>query len=116
MKSNVAVVAVSAADKEGLESPRLRSHHMRGSSAIAYEADIIILLNNKFNVVSRSQLTLDLTAAEGFKRRLIFSIEKNREGADMVDLEFAKQFEYLRVDPKGEFVSERLIDERIFTE
>jgi replicative DNA helicase len=116
MRENIAVVAVSAADREGLEAPRLRMHHMRGSSAVSYEADVIIILNEKYGVVSRQQLTHDLTAAESHKHRLVFTIEKNREGADMVDLEFKKQFEYLRVDPTGGHVSERLIDERLIKE
>ncbi|HEY5889563.1 MAG TPA: DnaB-like helicase C-terminal domain-containing protein [Acidimicrobiia bacterium] len=116
MRENIAVVAVSAADKEGLEAPRLRMHHLRGSSAVSYEADVIIILNEKFGVVSRQQLTHDLTAAESHKHRLIFTIEKNREGADMIDLEFTKQFDYLRVDPTGGRVTERLIDERIIKE
>ncbi len=116
MRENIAVVAVSAADKEGLEAPRLRMHHLRGSSAVSYEADVIIILNEKFGVVSRQQLTHDLTAAESHKHRLIFTIEKNREGADMIDLEFTKQFDYLRVDPTGGRVAERLIDERIIKE
>jgi len=116
MRENIAVVAVSAADKEGLEAPRLRMHHLRGSSAVSYEADVIIILNEKFGVVSRQQLTHDLTAAESHKHRLVFTIEKNREGADMIDIEFIKQFDYLRVDPTGGRVAERLIDERIVKE
>jgi hypothetical protein len=34
----------------------------------------------------------------------------------MIDMEFAKQFDYLRVDPQGSLVKERLIDNRLFTE
>lgn len=116
MRENIAVVAVSAADKEGLEAPRLRMHHLRGSSAVSYEADVIIILNEKYGVVSRQQLTHDLSAAESHKHRLVFTVEKNREGADMIDLEFAKQFDYLRVDPTGNRVAERLIDERMIKE
>ncbi len=116
MSENIAVVAVSAADKEGLEAPRLRMHHLRGSSAVSYEADVIIILNEKYGVVSRQQLTHDLSAAESHKHRLVFTIEKNREGADMIDLEFTKQFDYLRVDPTGGRVAERLIDERLIKE
>lgn len=116
MRANIAVVAVSAADRDGLEAPRLRMHHLRGSSAVSYEADVILILNEKYGVVSREQLTHDLTAAESHKHRLVFTVEKNREGADMVDLEFKKQFEYLRVDPTGGHVAERLIDERLIRE
>ncbi|MBU1748283.1 MAG: AAA family ATPase, partial [Chloroflexi bacterium] len=45
----VPVVAVVAADKEGLkagyESGRIRLHHLRGESALAYECDIAVMLN-----------------------------------------------------------------------
>ena len=33
-----------------------------------------------------------------------------------MDLEFDKQFEYLRIDPNGATVQERLIDDRLFTD
>ena len=116
MSHNVAVIAVAAANVEGLEAPRLRLRHLRGSSAIAYEADVVVMLNDKFDIVSRSQMTHDLTNAESFKNQVIFSVEKNRDGVDMVDIEFNKQFDYLRVDPDGSLVKERLIDNRLFTE
>lgn len=116
MSANVAVVAVAAANVEGLEAPRLRLRHLRGSSAIAYEADVVVMLNDKFDIVSRSQMTHDLGNVETFKNQLIFSVEKNRDGDDMIDIEFHKQFDYLRVDPLGSMVKERLIDNRLFTE
>jgi replicative DNA helicase len=116
MSRNVALIAVAAANVEGLEAPRLRLRHLRGSSAIAYEADVVVMLNDKFDIVSRSQMTHDLTNAESFKNQLIFSVEKNRDGDDMIDIEFHKQFDYLRVDPNGSLVKERLIDNRLFTE
>ena len=116
MSTNTAVVAVAAANVEGLEATRLRLRHLRGSSAIAYEADVVVMLNDKFDIVSRSQMTHDLTNAESFKNQLVFSLEKNRDGDDMIDMEFNKQFDYLRVDPEGSLVKERLIDNRLFTE
>ena len=45
LAEQVAMVAIVAADKEGLKASRLRNHHLRGSSAINYEADIILILN-----------------------------------------------------------------------
>lgn len=116
MSANIALVAVAAANVEGLEAPRLRLRHLRGSSAIAYEADAVVMLNDKFDIVSRSQMTHDLVNAESFKNQIVFSLEKNRDGDDMVDMEFNKQFDYLRVDPQGSLVKERLIDNRLFTE
>lgn len=116
MSNNVAVVAVTAADLTGMEAARLRLHHLRGSSSIAYEADVVILLNDKFRIVSKSQMAFSPNSAETFKRQVVFTIEKNRHGADRVDLEFQKQYEYLRVDPNGSYVTDRLIDDRLITE
>ena len=116
MTANVAVVAVVASDESGLKARRLRMHHLGGSASLAYEADVVLLMNEKFDIVSRSQMTHDLTAAESFKNQVVFTVEKNRDGADMVDLQFRKQYEYLRLDPAGESLSERLIDERLITD
>ncbi len=49
----VPVVAIVAADREGLKAKRLRNHHLRGSSAINYESDIILILNDKYNIVAK---------------------------------------------------------------
>ena len=116
MRANIAVVAIVASDGAGLRSRRLRMHHLGGSASLAYEADVVLLMNEKFDIVSRSQMTHDLTAAQAFKNQVVFTVEKNRDGADMVDIQFRKQYEYLRLDPQGETVNERLIDERLITE
>ena len=47
------MVAIVAADKEGLKASRLRNFHLRGSSAINYEADIILILNEKYHIVAK---------------------------------------------------------------
>jgi replicative DNA helicase len=116
MEANVAVVAVTAADLGGMQASRLRLHHLRGSSSVAYEADVVILLNDKFRIVSKSQMSFSPTSVEGFRRQVVFTIEKNRNGPDGIDLEFGKQYEYLRMDPSGAYVTDRLIDDRLITE
>jgi replicative DNA helicase len=116
LRYKVPVVCVVAADREGLKSRRLRLHHLRGSSALAYEADIAVILNDKFNCVSKVHLAYDPVRAETFRNFAIFSIEKNRGGPGLVDLEFKKDFLYYRFDPIGGVVQERLIDERVYTE
>jgi replicative DNA helicase len=45
LTEKVPTIAIVAADKEGLKAARLRNHHLRGSSAINYEADVILILN-----------------------------------------------------------------------
>ncbi len=112
----VPIVCVVAADREGLKSRRLRLHHLRGSSALMYEADVAILLNDKFSCVSKVHLAFDPVKAETYKDYAVFSIEKNRGGPNTVDLEFRKDFMYYRFNPNGGMVAEKLIDERIYTE
>ena len=116
LNHDVAVVCVVAADRQGLESRRLRLHHLRGSSALAYESDVVILLNEKFQVVSKVHLAYDPVRAETFKRYAVFTIEKNRSGPALLDLEFEKNFSSFRFDPLGGYVAERLVDERLYTE
>jgi hypothetical protein len=63
---DVPVLAVAAGDKQGISSGRrMRTSHLRGSSAVAYEADCVLMLNNKFDVVARHHLVYDLGSADG---------------------------------------------------
>jgi len=77
---NSVVVAIAAADRAALYERRLRLRHMRGSSALAYEADVVIVLNDKAVAVSKSHLAYDPVRADQFRRMLVFSIEKHRSG------------------------------------
>jgi len=44
----VPILAIVAADKASLVSgKRMRVHDLRGSSALAYEADVVLILNDK---------------------------------------------------------------------
>jgi replicative DNA helicase len=114
---SVPVLAIVAADKEGLSpGKRLRAHQLRGSSALAYEADVVLVLNNKYDVVARHHLVYDTTASHRFLNYVVLSIEKNRGGVDRVDLEMRKRFEQSRFDDELTPVEEQLVDERVFTE
>jgi replicative DNA helicase len=112
LSNDVAIVALAAADRSGIEQARLRLHHLRGSTAVAYEADVVLILNDKLRIVSKSHLAYDATRADEFKRYVVFSVEKNRRGETGFDLEFRKEFPEFRLDPQGRYVAERLIDER----
>lgn len=112
----IPVVAIVAADIDGLRERRTRLHHLRGSSALAYEADVALMLNDKFAVVARHHLVYDAPNADRFRDYLVISIEKNRGGLDNIDLQFRKDFEHGRYDPTGTAVSEQLIDDRIYVE
>ena len=114
---DVPVLAVVAADKDGLTpGKRLRVGNLRGSSALAYEADTVLMLNEKFDVVARHHLVYTLGNAEEYRKWAVLSVEKNRNGRSGIDLEFRKLFDQCRFDTAGRAVAEQLVDDRIFVE
>ena len=110
------VVSIVAADREGLGAGhRMRTRDLRGSSALAYEADLVLILSSKENIVSREHLVYDLGAIQRFRRWAVITIEKNRHGLGQIELEVLKDFEHGRFHPEAQIVTERLIEERVFT-
>ncbi len=116
LSEEVPVIAIVAADKEGLKAQRLRNFHLRGSSAINYEADIILILNEKYNIVAKVNIEFNPYQAQRFRDWVVVSVEKNRGGQDNVDLEFEKHFEFSCFDPNGRAVQEKLIEERLYND
>ena len=115
LELSVPVLALVAVDKRGLEAgARVKMRDLRGSSALAHEADVALIFNDKFDVVARHHLMYNLANAETFRDWVVLSIEKNRNGVDNVDLEFRKRFEHSRFETDGSGVLEQLIDDRIF--
>ncbi len=114
MSQSVAVVAVVAADAEGVKAQRMRIHHMRGDSALAYEADVVLILNDKHRAVARHHVVYQPNVAEGFHSWVVFSLEKNRGGVVGVDFELRKRFAHACFDPVGGFLSEQLVDGRLY--
>ena len=112
----VAVICVVAADKEGLKASRLRNHHLRGSSALNYESDVILILNEKYSIVAKVNIEFNPYQAQRFRDWTILTVEKNRSGKDAVDLEFEKHFEFSCFDPNGRQVQEKLIEERLYND
>jgi replicative DNA helicase len=114
LEKGLVVLAVVAADMAGITpGHRLRVHELRGSSSLAYEPDVVLILNEKYDAVARHHLVYGVGAAERFREWVVLSIEKNRGGADRIDLEFRKQFAHARFDPEGQMVAEQLVDERV---
>ncbi len=117
LEHELPVLAVAAAEKEGLAAgKRLRVHHLRGSSALAYEPDVVLIMNEKYDVVARHHLVYDTANADRFHNWVVVSVEKNRSGPDGVDIEFRKRFEHGLFDTAGRRVAEQLVDERTFTQ
>lgn len=114
LSQSVPLVSIVAADKEGLKASRLRNHHLRGSSAINYEADIILILNEKYNIVAKANIEFNPYQAQRFRDWIVLTVEKNRAGQHSIDYEFEKHFEFSVFDPNGRQVQEKLIEERLY--
>jgi replicative DNA helicase len=116
MSLGITVVAIAASDRTGLKSKRMRLSDLRGSSALQYEADIGLVLNNKYAILSREHLIYNAAAAEAARGWVIMSVEKNRAGRNAVDMEYKLDPAHFRMVPKGDFVRERLVDEKVTLE
>jgi len=109
----IPVLAIAAVDKAEKDAHRARVKDLKGSVTMAYEADVILLLNEKYDIVARHHLMYDTTGAERFRDWMVCSIEKNRSGENHLDMEFRKHFARGHYDPHGSMVSEKLVDERV---
>ncbi len=116
LTEKVPTIAIVAADKEGLKAARLRNHHLRGSSAINYEADVILILNEKYQIVAKVNIEFNPYQAQRFRDWIVASVEKNRSGADNLDVEYHKHFDFSCFDPTGRPVQEKLIEERLYND
>ena len=116
MTHNVPVVAIVAADREGLRSRRMHLYHLRGSSALDYECDIAILMNNKFHILSKDHVSFNPYKSDSYRDWVVFTLEKNRAGRAMIDVEFQMRPQHFCFNPKGNLVEQKLIDEKIIVE
>jgi replicative DNA helicase len=115
LSTEVGIIAIVAAEKESLDGRRLRAHHFRGSSALVYEADVILVFNSKYNIITKTSIEYNLHKAQDFHNWVVCTLEKNRSGRDLLDLEFRKRFEYACFDPQGAIVEDKLIGDRVTT-
>jgi replicative DNA helicase len=109
------ILAIAAADKEGLTvGHRMRVAHLRGSTALAYEADTVLLLNSKYDMVARHHLVYDTANVGKFRKWAVLSLEKNRSGVTGANMEFHMALEHARFDAMGQMVAEKLVEERLY--
>jgi len=116
MTLNIPVAAIVAAEREGLKAPRLHIFHLRGSSALDYECDIAIIMNNKFQILSKEHIAYNPYKSEAYRDWVVFTLEKNRAGRAMIDLEFQLRAQHFAFNPQGRLVEQKLIDEKVIIE
>ena len=108
------VLALSSADRDGLKpGQRMRARHLKGSTALAYEPDVVMIMNTKADIVTRDALVYDINGLERMREWTVVTLEKNRQGSSGIDMEFRKKFLQGRFDVEGNIVTERLVEERI---
>ena len=108
------VLALSSADRDGLKpGQRMRARHLKGSTALAYEPDVVMIMNTKADIVTRDALVYDINGLERMREWTVVTLEKNRQGSGGVDMEFRKKFLQGRFDTVGNIVTDRLVEERI---
>ncbi|MHB8628100.1 MAG: DnaB-like helicase C-terminal domain-containing protein [Aggregatilineales bacterium] len=110
---NVPVVAIVAADRDGLKAKRLHLFHLRGSSALDYECDIAVIMNNKYHILAKDHVAFNPYQAKQYRDWVVFTVEKNRAGRAMMDMEFQLYAPYFAFDPRGQQVQQQLIDDKI---
>lgn len=113
MTLDIPVWSIVAADREGLKSKRIHLFHMRGSSALDYESDIAIIMNNKYQIMAKDHVNFNPYNAKQFRDWVVFTIEKNRAGRAMQDMEFQLLGQHFAFDPRGQKVQQQLIDDKI---
>ncbi|MEZ4864550.1 MAG: DnaB-like helicase C-terminal domain-containing protein [Caldilineaceae bacterium] len=113
MRTGLRIIAIAASDRLGLQAKRMRFADLRGSSALQYEADIGLVFNNKFAIVSREHLVYNVAQSQAMRNWVVMSVEKNRAGRNAVDMEFALDAAHFRFGCKGDYVHDRLIDEKV---
>lgn len=113
MSLDVPVWSIVAADREGLKSKRIHLFHLRGSSALDYESDIAIIMNNKYQIMSKDHVNFNPYTAKQFRDWVVWTIEKNRAGRAMLDMEFQLHGQHFAFDPRGQKVQQQLIDDKV---
>lgn len=110
---DVPVFSIVAADREGLKSKRLHLFHLRGSSALDYECDIAIIMNNKYHILAKDHVSFNPYKAKQYRDWVVMTVEKNRAGRAMMDMEFQLHAPYFAFDPRGQAVQQQLIDDKV---
>lgn len=110
---DVPVWSIVAADREGLKSKRIHLYHLRGSSALDYESDIALIMNNKYQILAKDHVSFNPYTAKQYRNWVVWTVEKNRAGRAMMDIEFELHAQHFAFNPRGKKVQQQLIDDKI---
>lgn len=86
LAQRIGIVAIATTDRSGLSASRVKAEHLQGSTALAFAADAIVMLN---------ETETDPPA----HRRVVFTVEKHRIGAAELDVAAEPDFTNFRFLP-----------------
>ena len=117
MSLGIQVIAIAASDRLGLKAQAhapVRSARQLGAA-----------VRGRHRPDPEQQVRHPEPRAHGLQRRqaqtpmrnwVVMSVEKNRAGRNAVDMEYQLDAAHFRMVPQGDFVRERLVDEKITLE
>jgi replicative DNA helicase len=100
MGADIPVWAISSATREGLQSRRLHLYHLHGGSMLDYEADIALIMHNKYSLLADKSPEINPTVGRA-RESVVFTIEKNRAGKAFQDIEFKIDTSHFSLDSEG---------------
>ena len=109
---------MAATDHEGLEpGARMRTRHMRGSTALSYEPDVVLILDTKSDIVARHHLIYGGGNAEHFKDWSVLSRSRRTAPAAAAPRSSSRSASTRAASTRRPASSrEKLVDERVYVE
>lgn len=104
MTYGVPVIAVAAADTEGLRADRVRLRDMWGPSVVSYECDMALMLNP---LGGPESLPRRRDQGRAKRQEVRISVDKNRHGPEGLDMAFTMHGRYFAFNPQGRLLHPR---------
>jgi replicative DNA helicase len=109
--SGIGIIAITAMEGNELARRRQQLCHLADSGSVAYDADAVLVLNDKHLIIHPSNRPESTAAIQKMYSRIVLTVEKCRRGVAPTDMELVKDFASFRFESDCSFVSEQLIAE-----
>ena len=110
LRHDVAVIGVASTRVTAGRPHRARLPDLLGAGSLAYDADVVLMLEEKLRALSRVHLGYGGGAGASPRDKVVLTLEKNRSGPAGVDMEFDKDLANFRFDPRGCLAAGQLVD------
>jgi replicative DNA helicase len=111
LSCNLAIVGITAMEGDELTRRRQQIGHMADRGSVAYDADTVLVLNDKHLIIHPSNRPDSTMAIQKLHARVVLTVDKCRRAFAPTDVELVKDFASFRFEPDCSFVGEQLIAE-----